>query len=70
MSSHQAAGQIHYRIKVANKSFEDMAEFRYLGTAVTNQNCFNMEIMSRLNSGNAWYMQFRIFCLPFCYIET
>jgi hypothetical protein len=30
-------------------------EFKYLGTALTNQNTIQEEIRSRLNSGNACY---------------
>jgi hypothetical protein len=37
LSRHQNAGQNH-NIKTANKSFENMANFKYLGTIVTNQN--------------------------------
>jgi hypothetical protein len=35
LSRHQNAGQNHY-IKIANRSFENVGQFRYLGTAVTN----------------------------------
>jgi hypothetical protein len=48
------AGQRH-RINVVNRSFEGMAKFRYLGTTLTDQNCMQEEIKSRLNSGNACY---------------
>jgi hypothetical protein len=44
-----------YSIKIANRSFEDMAKFRYLGTTLTDQNCMREKIKSRLNSGNACY---------------
>jgi hypothetical protein len=37
LSHHQNAGQSH-NIKMANRSFENVAQFKYLGTTVTNQN--------------------------------
>jgi hypothetical protein len=42
-----------YSIKTANRSFEDAVKFRYMGTALTEQNCKHKEIKSRLNLGNA-----------------
>jgi hypothetical protein len=60
MFRHQTAGQGHY-IKRANKSFSNVAMFRYYGTMVTDQNCIHEEIKSRLNLGNACNHQFRIF---------
>jgi hypothetical protein len=54
MSRYQKAGQKH-NIKIVNRSFEDVAKFKYLGTTLTDQNCVHEEINSRLNSGNAWY---------------
>jgi hypothetical protein len=37
LSRHQNAGQNRY-IKIANSSFQNVLQFRYLGTTVTNQN--------------------------------
>ena len=36
-------------------SFERVEQFKYLGTALTNQNSIQEEIKSRLKSGNACY---------------
>jgi hypothetical protein len=44
-----------HSIKIANSSSEDGAKFKYLGTTLTDQNCMQEEIKSRLNSGNACY---------------
>jgi hypothetical protein len=54
MSRHQIAGQSNY-IRVANKSFEKVAKFKYLGVTLTDQNCIHEEIRSSLNLGNACY---------------
>jgi hypothetical protein len=54
ISRHQKAGQ-RYSIKKANRSFEDEAKFKYLGTTLTDQNCVHEEIKSSLNSKNACY---------------
>jgi hypothetical protein len=54
MSRYQKAGEKR-NIKIENRSFEDVAKFRYLGKTLTDQDCKHEEIKSRLNSGNAWY---------------
>jgi hypothetical protein len=48
------AGQKH-SIKTVNMSFEDVAKFKRLGRALTDQNCMHKEIKRRLNLGNACY---------------
>jgi hypothetical protein len=54
MSCCRWAGQKH-SIKTVNKSLENVAKFKYLGATLTDQNCMNEEIKSRLNSGNTCY---------------
>jgi hypothetical protein len=49
LSHHQKAGQNH-DIETANRSFENVPQFRYFGTTVTNQNMIQEEIKRRLNS--------------------
>jgi sorting nexin-29 len=59
MSRSQKVGQKH-TINTANRSSEDVAKFKYLGTTLTDQNCMHEEIKSRLNSGNACYHSVQI----------
>jgi hypothetical protein len=54
MSRDQTAKQNH-NIKMDNKSFESVAQFKYLGTALTNQNSIQEELKSKLKSRNACY---------------
>ena len=42
-------------VRTDNSTFERVEEFKYLGTALTNQNSIAEEIKSRLKSGNACY---------------
>jgi hypothetical protein len=54
MSRRQKIGKKH-SIKIGNRSFEDVAKFKYLRITLTDQNCTLEEINSRLNSGNTCY---------------
>jgi hypothetical protein len=54
LSRHQNVGQ-DQDIKIANRSFENVSQFKYLGTTVTDQKFNQEEIKRRLNSGNAYY---------------
>jgi hypothetical protein len=51
LSHHQNAGHNH-DIKIVHRCFAHVAQFRYLGTTITNQNLFPEEIKRRLHSGN------------------
>jgi hypothetical protein len=53
-------------MKIANRPFEGVAKFKYLGTTLTDQNYMHEEIKRRLNSGNACYHSVQ--SLPACYL--
>jgi hypothetical protein len=54
LSHHQNAVQ-NQDIKIGDRSFENVSQFKYLGMTVTNQNLIQKEIKRRLNSGNDCY---------------
>jgi hypothetical protein len=54
LSRHQNVGQ-NRDIKIANRLFENVSQFKYLGTTVTNQNLIKEKIKRRLSPGNACY---------------
>jgi hypothetical protein len=66
MSGHPNSGQ-NQNIRTANKSFENVAKFKYLGTTLTNQNDIRDEIKSRLIRGMLTIIQSKIFCLHVSY---
>jgi hypothetical protein len=54
MSHHQNSEQSQ-NIRIANKSCETVAKFKYFGMTLTNQNDIHDEIKSKLHSGNTYY---------------
>jgi hypothetical protein len=54
MSRYLNARQNH-KIKIADRPFENVAKYKYLGMTVTSHNLIHMEINSRLNLSNACY---------------
>jgi hypothetical protein len=53
--SHHQNAEKNYDIKIANLSFENIAQFKYLVMTETNQNSIQEEIKNRLNLGSACY---------------
>jgi len=54
MYHHQNIGQNH-NLLIANKSFENMANVKYLRITITNQNRIHGEIKTTLNLENAYH---------------
>jgi hypothetical protein len=54
LSRHQNGEQSH-DIKIADRSFKNVAQFKYLGMTITNQNLIQEKIKRRLNLDNACY---------------
>jgi hypothetical protein len=65
LSRYQNAGQ-NRDIKIANRSFENVAKFRYLGTTIRNQNLILEEIKRLLNVGT---IQCKTFCIFICCLK-
>jgi hypothetical protein len=65
VSRDQNAGQ-NWEIKIGNRSFENVSQFKYLGMKLTNQNLIQKKFKRRLNSGNACYHSVQTFCPLTC----
>ena len=59
MSGDQNAGRID-SVRIDNSTFGRVEEFKYLGTALTDQNCIAGEIKSRLKSFGAESFVFQV----------
>jgi hypothetical protein len=59
LSCHQNAGQ-NRGTKIANRCFENAAEFIYLEMAITNQNLFQKAIKRSMNSSEHFVFIFVI----------
>jgi hypothetical protein len=53
--SHDQRSDQNQDIKIRNRSFENVSQFKYMETTVTDQNLIQEEIKRRLNSDNACY---------------
>jgi hypothetical protein len=60
LSRHQNAGQSH-DMKIITRCLENVPQFRYLGTTITNQNLIQEQVKRRLNSGNPCYYSVQMF---------
>jgi hypothetical protein len=67
MSRSQKLGQKR-SIKIVNRSFEDVAKFKYVRTTLTDQNGMHEESKSTVNSGNACYHSVQSL-LPSCLLS-
>jgi hypothetical protein len=69
LTRHRYMGQNRH-IGIANRSFENASQFKYLGTTVTNQNLIREEIKGDWILVMLATIQSRTFCLLVCYRKT
>jgi hypothetical protein len=69
LSRHQNVGQIH-DINIANGFFENVTQFRYLGTTITNQNLIQEEIRRDWIRVMLAVIQSGTFCLLICCVKA
>jgi ribosomal protein S2 len=68
---HQNAGRNYEDyIKIANRCFENVSQFRYLGTTITNQNLIQEEIRGYRIQVMLATIQSRTFCLLVYCLKT
>jgi hypothetical protein len=53
-------------MKVDNRSFEGVEDFKYLGTTLTIKNLFRKKLRADFSQGMLATTWCRIFCLPVC----
>jgi hypothetical protein len=66
---HHQNSQQNHNIKMANKTFKNVAKIKYQGISVTNQNLIHKKIKSRWYSGNTCYHSFRTSRLLICCLK-
>jgi len=66
MCCEQYAGQSQ-KMKIGNKSFQNVSKFKHLGITLSNIICIHEETESRKESLLLW---FRIFCFPIYYLKA
>jgi hypothetical protein len=69
LSRRQNAGQNSDK-KIINRSFENVAQSKYFGTTITNQNLIQEKIKRRLNSGDACYHSVQNLLSSVCSLKT
>jgi hypothetical protein len=66
---HQNVGQ-NRDIKTANRSFENVSQFKYLGTTITNTNLFRWKLREEYILVMLATIRFRTICLLVCCRKT